>query len=124
MNDNMISVFAIVKEYFESNGFDASFDELYEEAEQLSQSVQRDAITDTTEKVAFELASYDLYWYLKTLVKEDAFNFDVSDASDNLKLFIKVLDKPGVWLENDALYEEYQKIYGETVVRSIRQDKK
>ena len=46
MNDNMISVFAIVKEYFESNGFDASFDELYEEAEQLSQSVQRDAITD------------------------------------------------------------------------------
>ena len=113
-----------MKEYFESNGFDASFDELYEEAEQLSQSVQRDAITDRTEKVAFELASYDLYWYLKTLVKEDAFNFDVSDASDNLKLFIKVLDKPGVWLENDALYEEYQKIYGETVVRSIRQDKK
>ena len=120
MNDNMISVFAIVKEYFKSNGFD----ELYEETKQLSQAVQGDATTDRTEKVACERESYVSHWYLKTSVKADVFNFDVSDASDNLKLFINVLDKLGVWLENDALYEEYQKIYDKTVIRSIRQDKK
>ncbi len=124
MSDNMMSVFAIVKEYFENNGFDASFDELYEEAKQLSQAVQNDAITDRAEKVARELKSYGPYRYLKTLVKADTFKFDVSDASNNLKLFINVLDKLGVRLENDALYEEYQKIYDETVSRSIGQDKK
>ena len=77
-----------------------------------------------TEQVACERESYGPHWYLKTSVKADVFNFDVSDASDNLKLFINVLDKLGVWLENDALYEEYQKIYNKTVIRSIRQDKK
>ncbi len=124
MSDNMMSVFAIVKEYFENNGFNASFDELYEEAKQLSQAVQKDAITDRAEKVARELESYGPYRYLKTSVKADAFKFDVSDASDNLKLFINVLDKLGVKMENDALYEEYQKIYDETVNRSMGQDKK
>ncbi len=123
MSDNMMSVFAIVKEYFENNGFDASFDELYEEAKQLSQAVQNDAITDRAEKVARELKSYGPYRYLKTSIKADAFKFDVSDASDNLKLFINVLDRLGVRLENDALYEEYQKIYDETVSRSIGKDK-
>ncbi len=124
MSDNMMSVFSIVKEYFENNGFDASFDELYEETKQLSQAVQKDAITDRAEKIACELESYGPYRYLKTSVKADTFQFDVSDASDNLKLFINVLDKLGVRLENDALYEEYQKIYDETVNRSMGQDKK
>ena len=41
----------------------------------------------------------------------------------NLELFIKVMDKLGVKLENDVLYEEYQKIYDETVSRSVEKDK-
>lgn len=40
-----------------------------------------------------------------------------------MELFIKVMDKLGVKLENDALYEEYQKIYDETVSRSVEKDK-
>lgn len=95
-----------------------------EEAKQLSQAIQGDATTDRTEKVACEWESYGPYRYLKTSVKAVVFNFDVSNASGNLKLFINVLEKLGVWLENYALYEEYQKIYDKTVIRSIRQDKK
>lgn len=51
-----------------------------------------------------------LYKYLKTSVKADAFKFDVSDAGGNLKLFIGVLDKLGVKLDGNQLYEEYQKM--------------
>lgn len=41
------------------------------------------------------------------------------EASENLKLSINVSDKFGVKLESDALFEEYQKIYDETVSRSV-----
>ena len=44
--------------------------------------------------------------------------FDLSDASGNLKLFMSVLDKLGVKLDGDQLYEEYQKIYEETVSKN------
>ena len=51
-------------------------------------------------------------------MKANAFKFDVSDASGNLKLFMSVLDKLGVKLDGDQLYEEYQKIYEETVSKN------
>ncbi len=70
-----------------------------------------------------ELESYGPYLYLKNSVKADAFKFDVSTASVNLKLFINVLDKFGVKMENDALYEEYQKIYDEMVSRSAEKNR-
>ena len=123
MSDTMTSIFEKVKQYFENNGFDVSFDELYEEAKLLTKAVQKDAIADRVEKVVRELELYGSYPYLKTFVKANAFKFDVSDASGNLELFIKVMDKLGVKLENDVLYEEYQKIYDETVSRSVEKDK-
>ena len=58
------------------------------------------------------------YKYLKTSVKANAFKFDVSDTGCNLKLFMNVLDKVGVKLDGVQLYEEYQKIYDETVSRN------
>lgn len=123
MSDTMKSIFEKVKQYFENNGFDVLFDELYEEAKLLTKAVQKDAIADRVEKVVRELELYGSYPYLKTFVKANAFKFDVSDASGNLELFIKVMDKLGVELENDVLYEEYQKIYDETVSRSVEKDK-
>ena len=100
-----------------------SFDELYEEAKLLTEAVQKNVTEDRAEEVVRELESYGPYLYLKTSVKADAFKFDVSDASGNLKLFINVMDKLGVKMENDALYEEYQKIYDKTVSRSVEKDK-
>lgn len=47
-------------------------------------------------------------------MKANAFKFDLSDTGGNLKLFMSVLDKLGVKLDGDQLYEEYQKIYEET----------
>ena len=57
-------------------------------------------------------------------MKADAFKFDVSDAGGNMKLFMSVLDKLGVKLDGDQLYEEYQKIYDETVSRNEMEKEK
>lgn len=119
----MTSIFEKVKQYFENNGFDVSFDELYEEVKQLTEAIQKDVTEDRAEEVVRELESYGPYLYLKTSVKADAFKFDISDASGNLKLFINVLDKLGVKLENNVLYEEYQKIYDKTVSRTIEKNR-
>lgn len=120
-SDTMTSVFEKMQQYFEGNGFDESFDELYEEEKQLTEAIQKD-VTEDREEVMRELESYGPYLYLKNSVKADAFKFDVSDVNGNLKLFINVLDKLGVKLENNVLYEEYQKIYDETVSRSVEKN--
>lgn len=60
----------------------------------------------------------------ETEQKADAFKFNVSDAGGNLKLFMSVLDKLGVKLDGDQLYEEYQKIYDETVSRNEKEQEK
>ncbi|MBQ5852291.1 MAG: relaxase/mobilization nuclease, partial [Lachnospiraceae bacterium] len=75
------------------------------------------------DKIASELTACGAYKYPKTSVKADAFKFDVSDAGGNLKLFMSVLDKLGVKLDGDQLYEEYQKIYDETVSRNEMYEK-
>lgn len=41
-----------------------------------------------------------------------------------MKLFMSVLDKLGVKLDGDQLYEEYQKIYDETVSRNEKEQEK
>lgn len=57
------------------------------------------------------------------LVKADAFKFDISDVCGNSKLFISVLDKIGIKMDRDQFYEEYQKIYDETVSRNEMYEK-
>ena len=56
---------------------------------------------------------------LKNVVadKEENF-FSCWRLRGNLKLFMSVLDKLGVKLDGDQLYEEYQKIYEETVSKN------
>ena len=81
----------------------------------LADVARKSVVADKADKIASELTACGPYKYLKTSVKADAFKFDVSDAGGNLKLFMSVLDKLGVKLDGVQLYEEYQKIYDETV---------
>ena len=93
----------------------------------LADVARKSVVADKADKIASELTACGPYKYLKTSVKADAFKFDVSDAGGNLKLFMSVLDKLGVKLDGNQLYEEYQKIYDETVSRNemheMEQDK-
>ena len=121
-NDDVMAVYEKLNSFFKQIGHKADFDELYEEAKRLATVVRKNIVADKTNKIVRELTACGPYKYLKTSVKANAFMFDVSDASGNLKLFMSVLDKLGVKLDGDQLYEEYQKIYEETVSGNERHE--
>ena len=114
-NDDVMAVYEKLNSFFKQIGHKADFDELYEEAKRLATVVRKNVVADKTDKKVRELTACGPYKYLKTSVKANAFKFDVSDTGGNLKLFMSVLDKLGVKLDGGQLYEEYQKIYDETV---------
>lgn len=123
-NDDVLAVYEKLNSFFKQIGHEADFDRLYEESKRLVDVVKKNVVADKAEKVARELLACGPYKYLKTSVKADAFKFDVSDAGGNLKLFMNVLDKVGVKLDGVQLYEEYQKIYDETISRNEMYEKK
>ena len=122
-NDDVLAVYEKLNSFFKQIGHEADFDRLYEESKRLVDVVKKNVVADKEEKVARELLACGPYKYLKTSVKADAFMFDVSDTGGNLKLFMSVLDKLGVKLDGEQLYEEYQKIYDETVSRKEMHEK-
>lgn len=122
-NDDVMEVYEKLNSSFKQNGHKTDFDELCEEANRLATVVRKNVVADKADKIARELAACGPYKYLKTSVKADAFKFDVSDAGENLKLFMSVLVKLGIKLDGDQLYAEYQNIYDETVGRGNRYEK-
>ena len=56
-------------------------------------------------------------------VKADIFGFDVADVSGSIRLFSDVMKKLGRKLDGDELYEEFQRIYDESVGRDTGKDK-
>lgn len=56
-------------------------------------------------------------------VKADVFRFDIADVSESIRLFSDVMKRLGIKLDGDGLYEEFQKIYDESVGRDAGKDK-
>ena len=56
-------------------------------------------------------------------VKADIFGFDIADVSGSIRLFSDVMKRLGIKLDGDELYEEFQKIYDESVGRDTGKEK-
>ena len=56
-------------------------------------------------------------------VKADVFGFDIADVSRSIRLFSDVMKKLGIKLDGDELYEEFQRIYDESVNRDACKEK-
>ena len=67
-----------------------------------------------------ELGGYE---NISDSVKVDVFGFDIADVSGSIKLFSDVMKRLGIKLDGDGLYEEFQKIYDESVGRDAGKDK-
>ena len=59
-----------------------------------------------------ELGGYE---NVSDYVKTDVFGFDIADISGSIRLFSDVIKKLGIKLDGDELYEEFQRIYDESV---------
>ena len=51
--------------------------------------------------------------------KVDVFGFDIADVSGSIRLFSDVMKRLGIKLDGDEMYEEFQRIYEESVGRAI-----
>ena len=67
-----------------------------------------------------ELGGYE---NISDSVKVDVFGFDIADVSGSIRLFSYVMKRLGIKLDGDELYEEFQRIYDESVVRDAGKDK-
>ena len=56
-------------------------------------------------------------------VKADVFGFDITDVSGSIKLVSDVMKRLGIKLDGDELYEEFQRIYDESVNRDACKEK-
>ena len=56
-------------------------------------------------------------------VKADIFGFDIADISGSIWLFSDVMKRLGIKLDGDEMYEEFQRIYDESVGRDAGKDK-
>ena len=56
-------------------------------------------------------------------VKADIFGFDIADVSGSIRLFLDVMKSLGIKLDGDELYEEFQRIYDESVGRGTDKEK-
>ena len=56
-------------------------------------------------------------------VKADIFGFDIADISGSIWLFSDVMKRLGIKLDGDEMYEEFQRIYDESVDRDASKDK-
>ena len=62
-----------------------------------------------------ELGGYE---NISDSVKADIFGFDIADVSGNIWLFSDVMKRLGIKLDGDGLYEEFQRVYDESVIRN------
>lgn len=50
--------------------------------------------------------------------KVDVFGFDIADVSGSIRLFSDVMKRLEIKLDGDGLYEEFQRVYDESVIRN------
>ena len=67
-----------------------------------------------------ELGGYE---NVSDFVKADIFGFDIADVSGSIRLFSDVMKRLGIKLDGDEMYEEFQRIYDESVGRDAGKDK-
>ena len=67
-----------------------------------------------------ELGGYE---NVSNSVKADIFGFDIAAVSGSIRLFSDVMKRLGIKLAGDELYEEFQKIYDESVGRDTGKEK-
>ena len=67
-----------------------------------------------------ELGGYE---NISDSVKADVFGFDIADVSGSIRLFSDVMKKLEIKLDGDELYEEFQRIYDETVSRDADKER-
>lgn len=69
------------------------------------------------------LSACGVYEGINAAVKADIFRLDIADVSGSIRLFSDIMKRLGIRLAGDELYEEFQRIYDESVSRDAGKEK-
>lgn len=78
---------------------------------------------DKAEQIVRKISELGGYENVSDSVKADIFGFDIADVSGSIRLFSEVMKRLEIKLDEDELYEEFQRIYDESVDRDAGKDK-
>lgn len=100
--------------------------------ENMTDVTDKNEYVETREKESVDKAGWIVrkiselggYENVSDSVKVDVFGFDIADVSGSIRLFSDVMKRLGIKLDGDELYEEFQKIYDESVGRNVDKEKK
>ena len=78
---------------------------------------------DKADRIVRRISELGGYENVSDSVKADIFGFDIADVSGSIRLFSDVMKRLEIKLDGDELYEEFQRIYDESVGRDTGKDK-
>ena len=78
---------------------------------------------DKTDWIVRRISELGGYENVSDSVKTDIFGFDIVDVSGSIRLFSDVMKRLEIKLDGDGLYEEFQRIYDESVGRDTNNEK-
>ena len=79
--------------------------------------------SDKAQRIAERLSACGAYEEISAAVKADIFVLDIADVSGSIRLFSDVMKRLGIKLDGDEFYEEFQRIYNESVGRNAGKEK-
>ena len=99
--------------------------------EDITDVTGKSEFMESEEKVSVDKAGWIVrriselggYENISDSVKADIFGFDIADVSGSIWLFSDVMKRLGIKLARDEMYEEFQRIYDESVGRDSGKDK-
>ena len=80
-------------------------------------------VSDKAQRIAERLSACGAYEEINAAVKADIFVLDIADVSGSIRLFSDVMKRLGIKLDGDEFYEEFQRIYNESVGRNAGKEK-
>ena len=78
---------------------------------------------DKVGRIVRRISELGGYENISNFVKADVFGFDIADVRGSIRLFSDVMKRLGIKLDGDGLYEEFQRIYDESVDRDVDKEK-
>ena len=99
--------------------------------ESMTDVIDKSEIVELKEKEPVDKAGWIVrriselggYGNVSDSAKADIFEFDIADVSGSIRRFSDVMKKLGMKLDGDELYEEFQRIYDESVGRDVDKGK-
>ena len=80
-------------------------------------------LVDKAGRIVRRISELGGYENVGDSAKADVFRFDIADVGGSIRLFSDVMKRLEIKLDGDELYEEFQRIYNESVGRDAGKDK-